>query len=120
MPEPDVRLLAVGDEAVGKTCLLLSYTSGPAREGLSFHEGSYAPTVFDSYTTIANVTVDAAEPTKATPLSLELFDTSGSDDYDRLRPISYASKPHVVLVCYSAVQPASLTNVREKWVPEVS
>ena len=50
--------------------------------------------------------------------SLELFDTAGQEDYDRLRPLSYPNTS-VFLVCFSIVHPPSFDNVEEKWVPEI-
>jgi len=49
---------------------------------------------------------------------LELVDTAGQEDYDRLRPLSY-NKADIFLVCYSVVIPSSFTNVKENWVPEL-
>lgn len=41
------------------------------------------------------------------------FLSSGQEDYDRLRPLSYP-QTDVFLVCFSVVSPSSFENVKEK------
>lgn len=98
-----LKCVVVGDGAVGKTCLLISYTTNQ-------FPADYVPTVFDNYA----VTVMIGDE----PYTLGLFDTAGQEDHDRLRPLSYPSTD-VFLVCFSVISPPSFENVKEKWFPEV-
>mmetsp|Transcript_62467 Transcript_62467/g.99303 ORF Transcript_62467/g.99303 Transcript_62467/m.99303 type:complete len:188 (+) Transcript_62467:102-665(+) len=100
----DIKCVVVGDGAVGKTCLLISYTTNDFPK-------DYVPTVFDNYN--ATVMVEGQQ------INLGLWDTAGQEDYDRLRPLSYP-QTNVFLVCYSVISKDSYANVTEKWVPEIS
>ncbi|KAM6155771.1 rho-related GTP-binding protein RhoF [Rhynchocyon petersi] len=100
----ELKIVIVGDGGCGKTSLLMVYSQG------SFPE-HYAPSVFEKYT--ARVTVGSKEVT------LNLYDTAGQEDYDRLRPLSYQNT-HLVLICYDVMNPTSYDNVIIKWFPEVT
>ncbi|KAK0149522.1 Rho-related GTP-binding protein RhoU [Merluccius polli] len=98
-----VKCVFVGDGAVGKTSLVVSYTTNG-------YPTEYVPTAFDNFSAV--VSVDGQ------PVKLQLCDTAGQDEFDELRPLCY---PHadVFLLCFSVVSPASFQNVPEKWVPEI-
>ncbi|KAJ7204730.1 P-loop containing nucleoside triphosphate hydrolase protein [Mycena pura] len=99
-----IKLVVVGDAGVGKTSMLISYTTN----GFPF---GYLPSVFDSYA----VTVDVG----GMLYTFMIFDTMGQPEHDRLRPLLYP-QTDVFLVCFSVNSPESFENVREKWFPEVN
>ena len=99
----NVKVVFVGDGAVGKTCMIISYTTD------SFPT-DYIPNVFDNCQ--ANIMVNGRQ------VSVALWDTPGQDDYDRLRPLSYPNTD-VFIICYSIISSTSLENVKNKWIPEI-
>ncbi|KAI9096413.1 P-loop containing nucleoside triphosphate hydrolase protein [Phlyctochytrium arcticum] len=91
------KVVFVGDEGVGKTSLIAAYL------GLPFTDQHY-PTLCETYESSDN--------------ALELCDTAGAQELDRLRPLSYDGADLFVIV-FSMNSPFSLENVVEKWQPEV-
>ncbi|XP_034757292.1 rho-related GTP-binding protein RhoU-like [Etheostoma cragini] len=112
-PERKVNCVLVGDGAVGKTSLVVSYTTNG-------YPTQYVPTAFDNFTVM--VVVDGK------PVRLQLWDMAGqkwglvdgpiNDELERLRPLCYRNAD-VFLLCYSVVRPCSFRSLMEKWVPEI-
>lgn len=98
-----VKLVVIGDGAVGKTCLLIMYLK---RE----FPKEYVPTVFDNWH--GKVKIGDEE------VNVNLWDTAGQEDLSTLRTLSYPDTD-VFLVCFSVVDPASYDNVSSKWLPEL-
>lgn len=99
-----IKCTVVGDGCIGKTSLLISYTTN------SFDQ-NWVPTVFDGYS--VNLMVDNK------PVHLSLWDTSGQfSDYERLRPLSYPNTD-VFLIVFSVSSTISFKNVSPQWIGEV-
>ena len=101
--QTSIKCVLVGDGAVGKTSLLWSYA-------LNRFPEEYEPTVFDNYT--CHVCVDGKI------VALNLWDTAGQEEYDRLRPLSYHSTD-VFVIAFSLINKTSLSNISQKWLPEL-
>lgn len=101
--KPSIKLVAVGDGAVGKTCLLIVYTTNK-------FPTDYIPTVFDNLSVEINVNKKDWE--------IDLYDTAGQEQYERLRPMSYPNT-NVFLVCFSVVNRDSFQNVKDVWKIEL-
>nr|XP_033776915.1 rho-related GTP-binding protein RhoD [Geotrypetes seraphini] len=99
-----IKAVIVGDGGCGKTSLLMVFARGDFPE-------VYVPTVFEKYTTTFQLGSKSVE--------MNLWDTAGQEDYDRLRPLSYTGA-NVILICYDVTNPGSYDNVLTKWYPEVN
>lgn len=103
--EGKIKIVIVGDGGTGKTALLETYSKREFPE-------NYQPTVYEKH-------VVHAETSSKSKIELELWDTAGQEDFDRLRPLSYPNTD-VFVICFSvcADSKSSFDNVGLKWVPE--
>jgi len=101
----ETKVVVIGNGAVGKTSMLITYTTK------SF-PSEYVPSAFDSFTQLVMAK-------NGTVVPLNLWDTAGQEDYDRLRPLSYPGT-HVFVIAFSVISPSSLESVKSKWIPEIT
>lgn len=96
----ELKIVAVGDGAVGKTALLNTHSTG-------VFQPEYVPTVMDNYACMNGDTY-----------SYTLWDTAGQENYERIRPLCY-SGTSVFLVCFAIDSLQSLASVKSRWLPEI-
>ncbi|XP_071031222.1 rho-related GTP-binding protein RhoU-like [Oncorhynchus clarkii lewisi] len=92
VPERKVNCVLVGDGAVGKTSLIVSYTTNG-------YPTEYIATAFDN-------------------LKWGMEEDTINDELDRIRPLCYHNAD-VFLLCYSVVRPSSFRNATDRWAPEI-
>lgn len=96
--------MIVGSGTVGKTKFINRYLD-------QIYSENYEPTVFD------NEKIKCLY--KDYEILLELWDTSGQDCYDQLRPLAYKNVD-VFLLAFNVIDKLSFHLIHEKWIPEVS
>ncbi|EDO42207.1 predicted protein [Nematostella vectensis] len=99
----NIKVILVGDSECGKTALLNAYVRNQFNE-------KYEATVFNSLSTAVEVDGERIE--------LTLWDTSGHEDYDHVRPLSY-NNVDIVLICFDISRPKTADSILEKWIIEV-
>eukprot|EP00483_Globobulimina_turgida_P003078 UN03083 len=102
-----IKLVVVGDGAVGKTCLLIGYEKDE-------FPTDYIPTVFENVTIEKDHLIDGEK----VPISLDLWDTAGQEEFDRLRHLAYRDGD-IYLLCFCVMSPTSFLNLQSRWLPEV-
>eukprot|EP00483_Globobulimina_turgida_P013339 UN13363 len=109
-PVPQCKVVVVGDGAVGKTCLLTVYTDGTFPE-------EYIPTVFDNYSEEKEIQFNEPKAHRK-KIRLDLWDTAGQEEFDRIRPLSYRDANYF-LICFAVNSQDSFDHVSDKWIPEI-
>ncbi|XP_016936728.3 uncharacterized protein RhoU [Drosophila suzukii] len=101
-PQPSIKCVLVGDGAVGKTNLILSYLENRFNP-------EHIPTASDIYNADVNV--------NESPVHLTICDTAGQDTLDPLRELCYPDSD-VFLLCFSVVKPETFRAIKAKWAPK--
>lgn len=99
----NIRITAVGDNVHGKACLLYVLKGDPYPE-------DYEPDIFENFHEMRTY--------QGKQYNIHLWDTAGQDEYDRLRPMTYA-KTEVILMCFALDSPESFKNITSKYIVEV-
>ncbi|CAL5984487.1 Rac/Rho-like_protein [Hexamita inflata] len=98
-----MKIVAVGDGAVGKTSLIIVHYQ-------HVFPFEYIPTILDiEMSTIVR---------NKKNIQYQLWDTAGAEDYDRLRPLAYP-ETDVFFLCYAIDSRTSFENITAKWIIEV-
>lgn len=100
----DLKFVVVGDGAVGKTCLLQAFST---EEEIN---KDHVPTIFENS--------QKDHKYKNQSYSLDLWDTAGQENFDRLRPLSYKGVD-CFLLCFDVSNATSLDNIKFKWMKEI-
>eukprot|EP01084_Bolivina_argentea_P239153 401963_1 len=98
-----LNCVTVGDTGVGKTSLLIEYTTNAV-------PWDYIPTTFDDYS--ANVMVDGK------PYMLKLIDTFADHDV-AIRRAELYSKADIILILFDVMNRDTFYNVKSKWKKEI-
>ena len=99
----NIKCVVVGNGAVGKTCLLIRYTTNE-------FPVEYIPTVFDNSSQSTTY--------QGRKFEIGLWDTAKSEDFPRLQYLSYP-QTDVFLVCFANNNQYSFESVKESWIPEI-
>ncbi|KAK4446684.1 P-loop containing nucleoside triphosphate hydrolase protein [Podospora aff. communis PSN243] len=102
--QQNVKVVIVGDSLSCKTKLILRFTTP------KLPDEPIVPTVFDNYTAVVKF--------RNLEHHIAIWDSSGSDDYDRLRPLSYP-QTDVFIICARIPRPTMFSNVQDKWIPDI-
>ncbi|KAJ6228168.1 ras-like gtp-binding protein rhol [Anaeramoeba flamelloides] len=98
-----MKIHVIGDEGVGKRCLILTYLTGE-------FPNSYVPRVVENKIIKKHY--------KNEQFYLHVWNSSGQEDYDSLRALSY-NGTDIFYLCYNPRSRESFENIQYRWLPEV-
>ncbi|KAG2372910.1 hypothetical protein C9374_013032 [Naegleria lovaniensis] len=99
------RVIVNGNPGVGKTCFLFAKSYN-----LRHSDMEYIPTVYENF--IWQYTKGQDQ------IDLDLWDTAGQPDYDKLRVLCYPNAS-LFCLCFSVEDISSVRNLYHKWIPEI-
>ncbi|KAF7252975.1 hypothetical protein EG68_10296, partial [Paragonimus skrjabini miyazakii] len=100
----NIKCILLGDGGVGKTSLVVSYTSND-------YPPHHKPSALDTFC------VEVCADNRL--VHLQICDAGGGDEVASLRHFSYPGV-HVVLLCFSVVKPQSFRSLRTQWIVELT
>ena len=101
----DLKVILVGDERSGKTCLLKRLVENRFCE-------KYTPTLFDEFNSVIKVNVGKRE------YKLDIAELGGNEEFKTYRQTGYEDGD-VIAICFSVVRPRDVLNIGETWLPEI-
>ncbi|KAL9643562.1 hypothetical protein ABK040_010175 [Willaertia magna] len=105
------KYVVVGNGNVGKTCMSMVLTVG------RLADFDFIPTVYDNY-----VIDYEDEPFNNKLIKLSIWDTAGSDSFDRLRPLYYP-QTDLFILCFSVANyykiVDSFDSITKNWMVEL-
>ena len=105
----NVKITVVGDESVGKTCICLIWDG----QTISDDIWQFGNKMKRSHSN--NVQFQMSIDNKL--LEFSVWDTYGTSEFDRLRPLSYP-RSNIFLLCFDTSNLTSLQHITQKWYPE--
>lgn len=102
----DLKMVFLGDSAVGKTALLRRFNTG-------FPPEEDQPAPADAYSFTDSIQLDGKK------YLVRCWEVGlWAEGYERLRPLSYPGTD-VFLLCFDIKNRASFTNIKDSWIPEI-
>ena len=104
--EISCKAVIAGDREAHKIDVALLILEGPQA---IFRR--YIPTMFDSFSKEFEF--------NGNKLKLNIWETPGQDEFDRLRPLSYQGAK-IILLIFDFENKQTFDNLEERWIPEVN
>ena len=98
-----VKVVVVGDGAVGKTCLITAYCEDR-------FPTDYIPTVSDTY--------EGPTEYEGKEVALKIWDTAGQHEFKAVRPVAY-NDADCFVVCFDLSKKETLENACNAWKKEL-